>query len=74
MKARFVERLARHKVDGARDIAFQHVRGRVFENLNTAQQFRRNVIERQFPATIGRKDFAAIQVRQDIGQSANDNA
>ena len=45
MKARFVERLARHKVDGARDIAFQHVRGRVFENFDTAQQFRRNVIE-----------------------------
>ena len=68
-----VERLARDEIDEAGDIALDHVGADVLVDLDAAEKFRRNVVERQGAAAIGGEDVAPVQSREDVGQAANDD-
>ena len=74
VEAGIVERVAGDEVDRARDAAVDHVGSGVLEHFDPAQQFGRNVVERQLAAAVGREDVTPVQFRTDIGQAADDHA
>ncbi len=74
LRAHIVERLAGDEIDRTGNAAVDHVGGGVLEDFDAAQQFGRDVVERQRTAAIGGEDVAAVQFRTHEGQAANDHA
>ena len=74
VQAGIIERLARHKIDGAGDPAIDQVGGGVFVDLDAAEEFGRHIVEREHPATGCGKDVAAVEFGADVGKPANDDA
>ena len=74
MKAPAIQRLAGDEIDRPRNPPVNHVGGGVFEHFDPAEQFGRDVVERQFAATVGREDVAAVKLGADERQAADDHA
>src|SRR6185369_5383902 len=62
-------------VDGAGKTAFDPVRRGLLINLDRTEQFSRHILEvDRLPINSGRERIAAIELRPDVGQAANNHA
>src|SRR6185369_3822493 len=68
-----VERQARLQVNDAADTAFDHLGGRVLEDVDAGEQVGRDVLERETAAVVRRKDVAAVGFAADPRETTDEN-